>query len=251
VKIRRKIIEIDEQRCTGCGLCAAACAEGAIEIKDGKAKLVSEVYCDGLGACIGECPEHALAVVERESGEFDPEAVEKHLKHRAQEKIRQETAACGCPSAQIRTFASNVGKTTQKPASPQAAETPSALTHWPIQIKLVPPHAPFLKGADLLVAADCTPVAYPDFHAALLPGKAVLIGCPKLDDVSEYLQKFVAIFKQANVRSVTVLDMEVPCCSKLPALVHHAMTLAGKEVPFREIVIGVQGRIVERDSRTT
>jgi ferredoxin len=246
MKLKRKIIEIDEARCSGCGLCATACAEGAIEIRDGKAKLVSDIYCDGLGACIGECPEDALNIVERESEEFDPEAVEEYLKGRTHKEAQQETMACGCPSSHIQTFAPGAGKIFHKPIDRGVSETPSALSHWPIQIKLIPPHAPFLKGADLLVAADCTAVAYPDFHNSLLPGKAVLIGCPKFDDVDEYVQKFVDIFKQAGVKSVTVVDMEVPCCSKLPALVRHAMALAGKEIAFNEIVIGVRGQVVDR-----
>lgn len=248
MKLKRKIIEIDEGRCSGCGQCATACAEGAIEIKDGKAKLVAEVYCDGLGACIGECPEDALTIIERESEEFDPEAVEERLKDLAHTEVKQETMACGCPSAHIQSFVQVPHKAVDR-TSGLRAPSQSALSHWPIQIKLIPPHAPFLKGADLLVAADCTSVAYPDFHRALLPGKAVLIGCPKFDDVDEYVQKFVDIFKQANVNSVTVVDMEVPCCSKLPALVRHAMTLAGKNIPFNEIVIGVRGQIVERDRK--
>ena len=249
MKLKRKIIEIDEGRCSGCGQCATACAEGAIEIIDGKAKLVAEVYCDGLGACIGECPEDALTIIERESEEFDPEAVEERLKGKAHTEAKQETMACGCPSAHIQSFASDAGKAPTKPLDLRGAPAPSALSHWPIQIKLIPPHAPFLKGADLLVAADCASVAYPDFHRTLLPGKAVLIGCPKFDNVDEYVQKFVDILQQANVRSVTVVDMEVPCCSKLPALVRHAMTLSGKDIPFNEIVIGVRGQIVERDRK--
>jgi Pyruvate/2-oxoacid:ferredoxin oxidoreductase delta subunit len=249
MKLARKIIEIDEGRCSGCGQCATACAEGAIEIIGGKAKLVSEVYCDGLGACIGECPEDALTIIERESEEFDPEAVEERMKEKAHTETKQETMACGCPSAHIHTFAPDAGKVPHKPVDLRVASSPSVLSHWPVQIKLIPPHAPFLKGADLLVAADCTSVAYPDFHRTLLPGKAVLIGCPKFDDVDEYVQKFVDIFRQANVKSVTVVDMEVPCCSKLPALVRHAMTLAEKNIPFSEIVISVRGQIIDRDRK--
>lgn len=249
MKVKRKIIEIDEKRCSGCGLCATACAEGAIEIRDGKARLVSEVYCDGLGACIGECPEDALAIVERESEEFSPEAVEEHLKRKPHTEPSPTTMACGCPSSHIQTFTPIAGKVLQKAPDKEPISRLSALSHWPVQIMLIPPHAPFIKGADLLVAADCTAVAYPDFHERLLPGKAVLIGCPKFDDVDEYVQKFVDIFRQANVKSVTVVDMEVPCCSKLPALVRHAMALAGKEIPFNEIVIGVRGQIVDREKK--
>ncbi len=250
MKVKRKIIEIDEAKCSGCGLCATACAEGAIEIQDGKARLVSEIYCDGLGACLGECPEGALAVIERESQEFDPEAVEEHLKHRDDKPAaQQETMACGCPSQHIQMFSPPKQAPAHKPAAAEGGSIPSALTHWPVQIKLVPAKAPFLKGADLLVAADCTSVAYPEFHRRLLPGKTVLIGCPKFDDVDEYLHKFVDIFKQASVRSVTVVDMEVPCCSKLPALVRRALELSGQNIPFNEIIISVRGEILGQDRK--
>jgi Pyruvate/2-oxoacid:ferredoxin oxidoreductase delta subunit len=249
MKVTRKIIEIDEKKCSGCGLCATACAEGAIEVRDGKAKLVSEVYCDGLGACLGECPEGALAIIERESTEFSPEAVEEHLKHKDKEEKPQEQMACGCPSQHIQMFTQ--GNDRPKEVLRDAKDlrigaTPSALTHWPVQIKLVPAKAPFLQGADLLIAADCTSVAYPEFHTRLLPGKTVLIGCPKFDNVEEYLQKFVDIFKQASIRSITVVDMEVPCCSKLPSLVSHALELSGKDIPLQELVISVRGEIIDR-----
>jgi ferredoxin len=245
MKVKRKIIEIDENKCTGCGLCTTACAEGAIEVRDGKARLVSEIYCDGLGACLGECPEGALTVMEKESQDFNPEAVEEHLKQKDKE-VKQETMACGCPSQQIQMFAQGKGKAPLQVTDLRVAGTVSALTHWPVQIRLVPAKAPFLQGADLLIAADCTSVAYPDFHSRLLPGKTVLIGCPKFDNVEEYVQKFTEIFKQASIRSVTVVDMEVPCCSKLPALVQHALELSGKDIPFHELVISVRGEILDR-----
>ncbi len=249
MKVKRKIVEIDQKKCTGCGLCATACAEGAIEIRNGKAYLVSEVYCDGLGACLSECPEGALKVLERESQEFNPEAVEEHLKQKGKEG-EQETLACGCPSQQVQVFSQgNKAKAPRQAGDLRVDPTLSALTHWPVQIRLVPPKAPFLQGADLLIAADCTSVAYPDFHSRLLPGKTVLIGCPKFDNVEEYLQKFVEIFKQASIRSVTVVDMEVPCCSKLPALVRHAIELSGKDVPIRELVISVRGEILDRERK--
>ncbi len=250
MKVKRKIIEIDEKKCTGCGLCATACAEGAIEVRDGKARLTSEVYCDGLGACLGECPEGALTVIERESQEFRPDAVEEHLKHKDAEIKQQQPMACGCPSQHIQMFAQGKGKVSHKAADLSVGGTASALSHWPVQIRLVPPGAPFLQGADLLIAADCTSVAYPEFHSRLLPGKTVLIGCPKFDNVEEYVQKFVDIFKQASIRSVTVVDMEVPCCSKLPALVLHALELSGKDIPFQELVVSVRGEIVNRERKT-
>jgi len=250
MKVKRKIIEIDEKKCTGCGLCTTACAEGAIELRDGKARLVSEVYCDGLGACLGECPEGALAVIERESQEFSPEAVEEHLKQKSLGvEQAHEPMACGCPSQHIQVFAQGRERPSHKSGDLRVGGTASALTHWPVQIKLVPPKAPFLQGADLLIAADCTPVAYPDFHSRLLPGRTILIGCPKFDNVEEYVQKFVDIFDQASIRSITVVDMEVPCCSKLPALVRHALELSGKDIPFQELVIGVRGEILNRDRK--
>ena len=199
MKITRKIIEIDEAKCNGCGLCANACAEGAIEIVDGKARIVKETYCDGLGACIGECPEGALTIVEREADAFDATAVEEHLKGGKVEKVPEEKVlACGCPSSHVQILAATPG-----PAAPgcgNAGPTPSALSHWPVQIRLVPPTAPFLKGRSLLVAADCTPVACPDFHRDFLKDRAVLIGCPKFDDTDEYVAKFRDIFLTAGVK---------------------------------------------------
>ena len=244
MKVKRKIIEIDEKKCTGCGLCITTCAEGAIEVRDGKARLVSEIYCDGLGACLSECPEGALTVTERESQEFNPEAVEEHLRH----KDKQETMACACPSQHIQVFMQDKGKESHQ-GQDLTGRMPSALSHWPVQIRLVPPKAPFLQGADLLIAADCTSVAYPGFHSRLLPGKTVLIGCPKFDNVEEYLQKFADIFTQASIRSITVVDMEVPCCSKLPALVRRALELSGKEIPFQELVISVRGEILDQERK--
>ncbi len=247
MKIKRKIIEIDEARCSGCGECAAACAEGAIAIMDGKAKLVSENYCDGLGACLGECPEGALTITERESDEFDPVAVEEHLKKEGDsEAARQEPPmACGCPSQSIEVFSSSL-LTRSRAADLRAEETPSALTHWPVQIRLVPPSAPFLKNADLLVAADCTPLAYAGFHRDLLPGKVVMMGCPKFDDVDEYVERFTEIFRGAGIRSITVVDMEVPCCSKLPMIVRKALSLSEKRIPVEEIVIGRRGGVLQK-----
>jgi ferredoxin len=241
MKVKRKIILIDEDLCDGCGACVPSCAEGAIEVVDGKARMVAEKYCDGLGACLGECPKGALNIEERVADEFDEEAVEEHLSEREKEKPAQELVmACGCPSSQIKTFAprgaGETGRTAQH----------SELSHWPVQIKLVPPTAPFLKGAHLLVAADCTAVAYPDFHRDFLKGKAVMIGCPKFDDAEEYVEKFTEIFRTADIRSVTVVDMEVPCCSALPRIVKSGMDGAGKSIPAEEVVIGAGGEILNR-----
>lgn len=242
MKSVRKIIQIDEELCDGCGQCVTSCAEGAIRIVDGKARLISENYCDGLGACLGECPQGALKIVERTAEDFDPEAVEEHLKAGEKKAVEHEKMPCGCPSANIRTFKVISGDA----GRPATDSCPSALSHWPVQIRLVPATAPFLKGADLLVAADCAPVACPSLHRDFLPGKVILLGCPKFDDGQAYIAKFSEIFQKAGIRSVTVLDMEVPCCSALPAMVKKGMELSGKNVPLEEVTIGLQGNILRR-----
>jgi NAD-dependent dihydropyrimidine dehydrogenase PreA subunit len=244
MKVKRKIIKINEDLCNGCGQCVLACAEGAIQIIDGKARVMSDNLCDGLGACIGDCPEGALEIIEREAEEFDEIAVEKHL---AQSNTQDAAPvmACGCPSTQIQTFAPSV--------SCEAANTPvamkdtrSALTHWPVQIRLVPAHAPFLKGADLLVLADCCAVAYPRLHQDMLNGKVVMMGCPKFDDKDAYIDKFADIFKIADIKSVTAVVMEVPCCSGLPIMIKKAMATAGKKINLKEVVISTRGDIIEQ-----
>lgn len=241
MKVKRKIIRIDEELCDGCGSCVPSCAEGAIEVVDGKARVAAEKYCDGLGACLGECPKGALTIEQREAEEFDEKAVEEHLSSREErEPSHKILMAQGCPSARLQTFA-------PKPLNEETPSQASALLHWPVQIKLVPPTAPFLKGASLLVAADCAPVAYPNFHRDFLKGKAVMIGCPKFDDVQGYVEKFADIFRSANIKSVTVLDMEVPCCSALPRIVQRGMELAGKNVPLEEVVISARGEILKRE----
>ena len=245
MKVTRKIIQIDEELCDGCGQCVPSCAEGAIEIVDGKARIVADKYCDGLGACLGECPNDALTVIEREADDFDEQAVEEYLKEKEKTAPPAQPVDGGCPSARIRNFI---------PSPPcQAANVPvtqssasSELSHWPIQIHLVPPTAPFLKGADLLVAADCTPVAYPNFHQDFLKGKVVMVGCPKFDDVDEYIRKFTDIFKEADIKSITSVVMEVPCCSGLPMIIKKAMEDAGKDIPLEEAVISTRGEILER-----
>lgn len=248
--IKRKIVEIDEERCDGCGQCAIACAEGAIVIEGGKARLVSENYCDGLGACLGECPQDALHIIEREAEDFDPVAVEHHLQQQelVAKAAAQETMPCGCPSSHVKILQphSALGPAHGAQGYGISAATPSALSHWPVQIRLVPAKAPFLKGADLLVAADCTPVVCPDFHRDFLKDKVVLIGCPKFDDVPQYVEKFAEIFRTASIRSVTVLIMEVPCCSGLPMIIRKGMVAAGKQVPMEEVVISAQGQILKR-----
>ena len=239
VKARRKIIEIDEELCDGCGQCVTACEEGAIQIVNGKARLVAEKLCDGLGACIGECPRGALRIVEREAEPFDHRAVEEHLK-RLQAEARSFELACGCPGSQVREFSA-------KPAGPSAGHIPSALTQWPVQIRLVPPTAPFLRGADLLIAADCVPVAYPELHTRLLPGKKIMIGCPKFDPAEEYVARLSEVLRQAQPRSVTLAIMEVPCCRGLALILEEARKRAGTDIPIRTLVVSAQGEIVREE----
>jgi Pyruvate/2-oxoacid:ferredoxin oxidoreductase delta subunit len=246
MEVTRKIVEINEELCDGCGLCVPACAESAIEVMSGKARLVAEKYCDGLGACLGECPKGAITVVERLAEEFDEEAVEVYQASKTRERNSgEELLGGGCPSARIQTF--TAPGTAQNGPEPAARESStSALSHWPVQIRLVPPTAPFLKGADLLVAADCTAIAYFGFHRKFLKGKVVMLGCPKFDDVQEYLKKFADIFRASNIKSVTVVDMEVPCCSGLPMIVKGGMADAGKDIPMEEITISTRGDILKR-----
>ena len=246
MKTLRKIIEIDEELCDGCGQCVPNCAEGSLQIIDGKAKIVSDNLCDGLGACIGECPTGALQIVEREAEEFDEVAVEKYLAEKEAEKQNQQpTLACGCPSTNIEMFApASSCREANIPASFEDGE--SALSHWPVQIRLVPATAPFLKGADLLVLADCCGIAIPTLHKDLLKGRVVMIRCPKFDDIQEYIDKFADIFKTADIKSVMAVVMEVPCCSGLPMIVKKGMEAAEKNIPIQELIIGTRGKILEQ-----
>jgi Fe-S-cluster-containing hydrogenase component 2 len=243
MKVKRKIIHIDEERCDGCAQCVPSCAEGAIEIIDGKARLVAEKYCDVLGACLGECPNDALRIVDHDVEEFDEKAVEEHLKTKS--KRAKSTVAENCPSVRIESFTSNSSSETQQETTSEKKAT-SALTHWPVQIRLVPPTAPFLQGANLLVAADCTPLAYPNFHQDFLEGKVVMVGCPKFDDRETYIQKFADIFKTAGIQSITVVVMEVPCCQGLPVIVKKGMEKAGKKIPTQIVVISARGEVLQR-----
>ena len=256
MKVTRKIIEIDDQLCDGCGQCIPSCAEGALQIIDGKARVVADNLCDGLGACMGECPTGALQIVEREADEFDETAVEKHLEEVEPSKTPGPKSgpgapimACGCPSQQIRNLAPSPhpgGHSASGVTAPSSSL--SRLGHWPVQIRLVPANAPFLKNADLLVLADCVAVTFPDLHKKLISGKVVMMGCPKFDDVDGYVQKFKEVFEKADIRSVTVAEMEVPCCAGLPWIVKKAMEAAGKKIPGREIVINPRGSIIEEKS---
>jgi ferredoxin len=238
-RIERKIIEIDEEKCNGCGQCILSCAEGALEIVDGKARVIADKYCDGLGACLGECPTGALRIITRSADPFDEEAVEELLK----EKGEQARHGHGCPSAQVRSMDQAGSMTPCQRANQPSSGQGAALRNWPIQIGLVPPNAPFLKGADLLIAADCAPAACPSFHSRFLPGRVVLMGCPKFDDQQAYLEKFVQILRHNQIRSITLLVMEVPCCQGLPRLVQRAVEMAGVDVEVNTAIVGRDGEI--------
>ena len=233
--MKRKIIKIDEEKCNGCGLCAAACHEGAIGMVEGKARLLREDYCDGLGDCLPACPVNAISFEEREAPAYDHQAV-------LAAKAAKEASApqpCGCPGSQSRTL-SRAGQ----PAGAQAAgELPSELGQWPVQIKLAPVKAPYFEGADLLIAADCTAYAYGDFHRRFLRGKVVLIGCPKLDE-GDYAEKLGAILANNEIRSVTILRMEVPCCGGLENAARRAIQASGRFLPWHVVVISTDGRIL-------
>jgi Pyruvate/2-oxoacid:ferredoxin oxidoreductase delta subunit len=247
MKVMRKIIEIDDEKCDGCGQCVPGCAEGALQIIDGKARMVAEKFCDGLGACLGECPNDALRIIEREAEEFDEQAVEIHLAAQQGSPIKNHSLSAkgGCPSAAIQTHGRDIScQQANIPSSVRTVED-GCLSHWPIQIRLVPPDAPFLKGADLLVAADCTPASYPLFHRQFVNGRVVMMGCPKFDQVPEYIDKFTRIFRQAGIRSVTVLVMEVPCCSGMPMIVKKAMQAAGVDIPVSVATVSTKGRLLE------
>lgn len=252
--MQRVIVEIDEARCDGCGECVPSCAEGAIRIVNGKARLVSDALCDGLGACLGECPQGALRVVEREAVAFDEAAVARHLAGaspahpmvpplpaapRRPLSIVQpagEAAGGGCPGSRSAERVPARGAPTAAGAS-----APSQLSHWPVQIALVSPRAPWLAGADVLLAADCVPFAYADFHRDLLAGRRVLVGCPKLDDVQGYVAKLAETFRESRPRSLTVAKMEVPCCGGIAWAAREAVRLSGLPIPVAEVTVGVAG----------
>ncbi len=254
MKVTRKLIRIDEELCDGCGRCVPGCAEGALQIVDGKARLVAEKYCDGLGACLGECPTGALTVVEAQAEDFDPAAVKERLNEMglpqpehmpSPESLRLHPAPqAGCPGAALR--AMSPCRAANEPRS-QVREG-SALTHWPVQIRLVPPQAPFLKNAHLLVTADCAAAAYAGLHRDFLPGRVILLGCPKFDDATAYVERFKDIFGQNEVASVTVLEMEVPCCSGLSRIVAQGLSQAGARIPLTRVVIGRDGSVLGQET---
>lgn len=246
----RKVVRIDEEKCDGCGLCVPSCAEGAIRVVEGKARLVSEVLCDGLGACLGECPQGAITVEEREAAPFDEKAVDAHLGRPRSEPAPAPFPAVpaafpghggggGCPGSRTLAFSDS-------PAGRSAAPSPSALRQWPVQLHLVSPAAPYFQGAHVLLAADCTAFALGDFHARWLPGKALAVACPKLDQGQEmYLRKLVSLVDDARIETLTVLVMEVPCCGGLLHLAQEALRLARRKVPLKRVVVGIRGDLLE------
>lgn len=268
---KRKIIEIDEDKCNGCGLCIPDCPEGALQVIDGKARLVSDLFCDGLGACIKSCPQDAMQVIEREAQPYNekkvmeriirqgPNVIKAHLEHlkghgassylkdavevlkekgisNPLENIAEKTLPCGCPGSRA------VDMRNRK-SNAYAGKQESELRQWPVQLMLVSPSAPYFADSDLVVAADCAPFAYANFHSEFLRGKAVVIGCPKLDDIDFYKEKLTDILKYNNIKSVTVAHMEVPCCFGLYSAVEQAIRDSGKKIPLAAKVISIQGEV--------
>ena len=234
----RRIIEIDRDKCNGCGACAEACHEGAIAMVDGKAQLMRDDYCDGLGDCLPTCPTGAITFVEREAAAYDEKAVMENK----QRKIREQgmTLPCGCPGSQSRNIPRQDAPAVEAPRAEQA----SRLSQWPVQIKLVPVNAPYFDGARLLIAADCTAYAYAAFHERFIKGHITLVGCPKLDSV-DYAEKLTEIIRENDIKSVTVVRMEVPCCGGLELAAKKALQQSGKFIPWQVVTVTVDGRLVE------
>lgn len=249
--MKRKVIQIDQETCIGCGLCTNACMQGAIQLVDGKAKLVSESYCDGLGMCLPQCPVDAIKLVEKETDAFDKERFNIKLKGQGapsggcpstktmvlDKKDNSESLPCGCPST--------LSKVIDKQDDDQASKgsQPSRLRQWPIQLHLVNPAAPYFKNANLLLSADCVMAAYGDFQEKLLKNRAIAIACPKLDNSQGYVEKLSQILMQNDIKTIVVARMEVPCCGGISSLIKQALQLSGKDIPLREVVVGMDGSI--------
>ncbi len=276
---KRSIIKIDQRKCNGCGQCIPNCPEGAIQIIDNKAYLVSDLFCDGLGACIGHCPQGAITIEEREAGSYDELKVMEnivkqgknviiaHLKHLKEHNQKQylrdaleylksknihideeeftsqsHNGHAGCPGSRVIDLRARHEKHLQKHTE---EKHDSQLRQWPVQLKLVPVTAPYFEDADLLISADCVPFAYPDFHEALLRGKILLVGCPKLDDMQLYSNKIIQILKHNNIKSITYAHMEVPCCFGFLSVIEEAIKESGKDIPFYKINIGIKGDVIQ------
>ncbi|THB75490.1 MAG: 4Fe-4S ferredoxin [Gammaproteobacteria bacterium] len=253
--MKRKIIEIDEELCNGCGICVPSCHEGAIQIINGKAKLIDDKFCDGLGDCLNDCPLGAIKIIEREAAEYDDEAVQEHL---TSLKKQQETRSAakkpsaehgcsgGCPGSASKVIQKKGKNESDSCANDDGAgsDTPSELTQWPVQLHLLSPLAPFFHDKELIVAADCVAFAMGNFHNKLLKNKAVAIACPKLDDTTPYLDKLTAILQHNNVTKLSVAIMEVPCCRGLGTLAKQALDNSGKDIPFSVITVSVDGQVI-------
>ncbi len=273
--MKRKIIEVDEKKCNGCGACMPDCPEGALQIIDGKVRLVSELYCDGLGACVGSCPQDAIKVVEKEAKPYDEvkvieriakqgsNVIKAHLEHLKEhgeknylsqavdylkkkgiqnpleEKVEEKSLPCGCPGTQVRDLRGKKSSYTNN------IEQESELRQWPVQLKLVPVNAPYFHNAELLIAADCVPFAYASFHNKFLKDKAVVIGCPKLDDIGFYKEKLEEIIRSNKLKGVSIIHMEVPCCYGLYNAVDEALKDSGKKLPFKQYIVSVDGTVQE------
>lgn len=251
--VLRNIVKIDEEKCDGCGLCVGACAEGAIKVIDGKARLVSEIYCDGLGACLGHCPQDAIRVEKREANEFDEAATTEHVRQQ-QKKETPASAPCqgqeqgqgfSCPGSMMRQF--DKPSPTPQQAQGSTGPAPSQLGQWPVHLMLVSPQAPYFKNAHLLWTADCVPFAMADFHQQLLAGKAIAVGCPKLDDAEFYIEKLSEIIKVSSLSELTVVHMEVPCCSGMTYIAREAISRAGLSMNFQDITLSVTGQIIKTE----
>ena len=234
----RKIIQIDEEKCNGCGACADACHEGAIGMVNGKATLLRDDYCDGLGDCLPTCPTGAISFVEREAAAYDEKAVQEHMQKKNAQTITSAGSHTGCPGSRMQQFKR------QETASPIPAQVNSQLGQWPCQIKLVPVSAPYFNRAKLLIAADCSAYAYARMHDDFMRGKITLIGCPKLDSI-DYSEKLTQIIQSNDIQSVTVVRMEVPCCGGLEMAAKKALQASGKFIPWQVVTISVDGRILE------
>ena len=238
--VMRNIVKIDEEKCNGCGQCVDACTEGAIEIIDCKAKLVSEIYCDGLGACICHCPEDAITIEQREADNFDEQATQAHL---AKKKGSQQQSDFVCPGM----MAKELRKQGDNNVS-IAGDVSSELGHWPVQLKLVSPRAPYFANADLLLVADCVPFAMGDFHDKFLKNHSVIVGCPKLDDSRFYIDKLAEIIKLNELNSLTVIHMEVPCCSGLTNIAKEAIAASGVKMSFGDVTISLNGNVMKTEA---
>lgn len=248
--MERKIVKIHEEKCNGCGICVKACHEGAIQIIDGKAKLISDEYCDGLGDCLPGCPEGAIEIIEREAVDYSEEAVQRLKKEKDAKKQEVQSIPCGCPGTAAKAISRKATAVTdmkiKQNITTDSSTNVSELRQWPVQLKLINTRAPYLKGADLLVAADCTAYAYADFHKDFIKDHITVIGCPKLDDIQYYEEKLAEILKVNDIKSITVVRMEVPCCAGIVNAVKTAMLNSQIIIPYREVIIGTEGNIISK-----